>query len=490
MAVVSYSSKKLIPAPTVRIQKHFNKSPGGTPLSTTFGITVGGLILPFKGSPSSSGTFWDISGYPTDEVISSDNWFKSIIRKQVAIRELFSTDGLPFEIFPDDGSTGLTCYPIIDDINFPEGNWTAEAPYEISMTAPILLGFVGPSGEDNLPTFIQSAQESWTVELNEGQYENADRPQSFRVSHTVGAVGRRTYDAAGVETPAFVNAQNFVLPKLGYDPIFALGSGTINIPNSYTGRNQVRQNNLDEQEGSYSVTETWILTSGNYLEDFTVNSSVSADTGLTNVTIDGTITGLETRGSGYQLVETKFTAASGAWVAVSGQLFGRAQMYTGIDLNIQPLTLTVGKNPLNGVINYSCGFDNRASNIFADSISESITLNETFPSDVFATIPIPFREEGPILQPIYTVTESRRLLNIEVAFKQGTRETNTGGNLVNFINSSPSLDVNKKATILAIINAANPSNLAGVTQVFTSQNTENWDPTHKRYLRTIEWVYQ
>lgn len=490
MAVVCYDSNKLIPAPTVRIQKHFNKSPGGTPLGTTFSLAVGGLILPSKGSPSSSGTFWSISDYPPDEIISSDNWFKSIIRKQVAIRQLFSTDGLAFEIFPSDGSTGLTCYPIIDDINFPEGNWTAEAPYEIQMTAPILLGFVGPSGEDNLPTFIQSAQESWTVELNEGQYENTDRPQSFRVSHTVGAVGRLTYDAAGIQTPAFKNAQNFVLPKLGYDPTFALGSGTINVPSTYTGRNQVRQTNLDEMEGSYSVTESWILTSGNYLEDFTINSAVSADTGLTNVTVEGTVTGLETRDSNYQLTQTKYVAASGGWVAVSGQLFGRAQMYTGIDLNIQPLSLTVGKNPLNGVINYSCGFDNRASNIFPDSISESITLNETFPSDVFATIPIPFREQGPILQPIYTVTESRRLLNIEVAFKQATRESNTAGNLGNFINSSPSLDPIRKGTVLAIINAANPSNLAGVTQVFTSQNTENWDPTHKRYLRTIEWVYE
>ena len=67
--IVQYDGKALIPAPFVSISKEYNALDDGTPVGSTYSIVLHGTLLSFKGSPSSSGTFWESTDYPPDESI-------------------------------------------------------------------------------------------------------------------------------------------------------------------------------------------------------------------------------------------------------------------------------------------------------------------------------------------------------------------------------------------------------------------------------------
>jgi len=95
---VSWGNSLLIPAPLVGISKQYLTTGDGTKIGSTFNITVNGVICADRGSPTSSGTLLTDFSQSDIEVIDADSRLGSIIRKQEAIRDLFSVDGLSFEV--------------------------------------------------------------------------------------------------------------------------------------------------------------------------------------------------------------------------------------------------------------------------------------------------------------------------------------------------------------------------------------------------------
>ena len=65
-------------------------------------------------------------------------------------------------------------------------------------------------------------------------------------------------------------------------------------------------------------------------------------------------------------------------------------------------------------ITYSLEFNDRPYNYFTGVLSENISVNDTYPGDVFAVIPVMGRKTGPILQYIQGRTEYKRSINIEL----------------------------------------------------------------------------
>src|SRR3990167_679805 len=95
---IKYNSKKIIPAPFVNFSKTYNTAQDGTIVGSIFNFTLEGWLIPTKGSPTSSGTFWTDVGSPADETVATDDLMSSIIRKQEALRDLFSVEGKTFQV--------------------------------------------------------------------------------------------------------------------------------------------------------------------------------------------------------------------------------------------------------------------------------------------------------------------------------------------------------------------------------------------------------
>lgn len=494
MGRVLYDGKRLIPAPFVTIQKSYERAEDGTKLGSLFNIQLSNDIVAFKGSPDSDQTLWTAGGYPPDETVLGDARLAAIIRKQEAIRELFSEDGLLLEIQSNDGSQPMKCNPTVKDINFEQGSWFNVCRYTITLEANTVTVNGVEIGEDSFSEFISSATESWSFETDEDTPESVQLNRVYRLSHTLTAKGKLQYDETGALTKAaWQQARDWVLPRLGLDTNIVRSSGVHNLPSYYGGYNHVRSSQTDELGGSFSVTESWILASGNALEDFTVESSTNAEDGKTVVNIAGTIRGMETKNSNFQILTTKFANGDAKWSGVYPLLISRAQNYSGKSLNIVPLSTTVGKNPALGVITYNFSYDNRPSNTISDTISEVIGLSDNFDVDAIAVIPILGRTKGPLIQDLNSHRENSRTLNIELVFDPEVVNT---GNIVNrLVTNNPIVKEPYKTEIQTIVNAVNPvsagllNNVGDAATIRKVVNqTADWDGS--RFALNITWVWE
>jgi hypothetical protein len=472
---IYYDSKKIIPAPKVSVRKVNQKAANGETIGTVYSITVTGKFLSDKGSPTSSGTFWNSAGYPPDETISSDSQMTALINKMASVRGLFATEGRVFEIVPWDGAPSTTCNPRVIDIDTPSSDpisWYNVADYVVNLECDSLYGPLFPDGEDNLLYKVSEVEETWQFELVE-QPQNLEFQSMYRLSHTAGATGKRFYLPDGtLEKEPWEQAKDWVLARVGFDVDKIESSGFMNTQGTYYGFNHIRSENTDKFGGKYSISENWLVAQDGAIEDFSVETVNSIEDGLVRVNIQGTVTGIESRDSDYQITKTKWESASGYFDGVVSNLLSRAQSYSNVTLNIEPTDRTIGRNPVTGVITYNYSYNDRPSNCIAGAKSEIITVTDDLPTDVFAIIPILARAEGPLLQDINTITESRRTINIECIMPKSNGCTPGDWN-------SGKPDVN------ALISGVIPT----ASSVFVSQNQEVWVPKRGAYNRTVQWTY-
>jgi len=466
MSVVSYNSKKLIPAPFVAISKEYSNATEGYRVGSVFRFTVIGKIVAHKGSPTSLGAFHTTSGYPADETIPDESKLKSIIRKQEAIRELFRDEGRSFEIQSADGSAPIKCNPRIISITFPEGNWYNTCDYTIELEADVIHGPL--STEEDFPVeiddldlaqYIKSASENWTIE------ENRDNDViTYVVTHNISAVGKRHYDSTGTMTQRpWEWARDFVATKISntnpHSLITNLLMGNIS---GHTAYSQSTSENIDQIAGSYSYTRVYTYSDQNYTENFTVTTDTSETRRIT-VTVSGEIRGLGDTQS------ARFTNATNAFSEPT--IYSRALTYSGATLHVEPLTKSVGKSPSSGIVSYNYSFNDRPSSFIAGAISESISLSRDLPGDVFASIFVLGRTAGPVLQNLSTKTARRQSVNIEALMPVSTT--------LNF-SSSPS------AAAIAVANSLRP--VASI--IFEETPVESWNALTGNYSYSISWTYE
>lgn len=483
MARIIYASKLIQPVQTISISKRYDTTPAGDIIGKVFTIQVNGTLVSYKGSPNSSGGFWTSSGSPSDESLTEEEKFASILRKQEAMRTLFSAHGQQFEIAPLDGSQSMRCNPRIISLEFQEGLWVDTCPWTLVLETDELY----PLQEDEFDSYILSAEESWNIETSDP--EDEVKPRTYILTHNLNAVGKLFYDDTGTSSPAWEQARNWVLPRLGFDSTIALSSGVNNLPSYYGGYNHVRTENVDKTNGSFSVNETWVLASGTALEDFTIQTRSDLSDGRQHVTIDGTITGLEQRDNNLGLVKSKWENALSKFNVVESLLLNRAQTYSGFNLNSIPVSKTTGRNPVTGSISYSYEYDTRLNNFITDTISESVSITNSFDADIFAVIPILGRAVGSLVQLLDTKHPVERTISIELVFDYDYIPS--GASMTERLNTyNPRFHEPQKTEIQTLINAMKPAgnmlnNLGNLCtdQVVQSQQ-ETWNPHEKR------WSYQ
>jgi hypothetical protein len=494
---VLYRGERIVPAPLVAISKNNIRTGNDEKVGTGFILTLTGTLLPHKGTPYTDGSsFTDPTADPSDQTVTRRP--SGLMSKMAALRDLFAEDGKLFHIYPCDLSDEeIACYPIVQSVDFNDGTWTSDIDYQIVLTCPIVSGTLNgttfsvfPSGEDaSLYPYIKDSSESWSIETAEPESDVKIRQHTFRVTHNLSAVGQRVFFASGsnhlhgvINREPWEWAKSWCESKLITNPVYPVmtsgaSSGILNYPSGYLNAyNHLRTYTIDKGAGAYAVNDTWILSSGNAFEDFSITVQQSADDGLTAVSVEGNIQGLESinyLANNNNVVVSKWEAASGLFNTVSGNIYNRANVYNG-SLHTTPLNSTIGRNPVAGTINYNFTFNDRPSNCIASNviISELIEIEVTNPTDIFSNIAIVGRSAGALLQDMNTSTAAGRLLNIEVVYKPSGCLYGPPVNIIEGINSY----------------IAAYSGSIGTSQIFRYTDTENSSIKTGRYRRTIGWT--
>lgn len=485
---VSYNSKYIIPAPFLNLQKNYTRTEDMGKVNPLYKLVLTGKMLPCKGSPSASGSWWTTTGYPPDD--GTTDSFNSLLNKQEAMRHLFADDGRLFEV-KSDSTALISCYPTIDNVQFTEGHWYTYIDYSIEMTATRISGLLANEHDlknNDYGQHLASVRETWNLEQTD-EHEGIELAPIYNLTHNIGAVGYTTYTGSGILHRGWEEAKEWVGPRLGLDYTKLTGTSGIGLPSYYSGFNYKRSEETDEVGGAYNVVETWTITSGNVIEEFAVNIRVPSDSYIVSVTAEGSIRGLETSGNYSSTNNRKWDNASYKYGQLDNgglvtTIYDRAQTYSGYSsLNPTPLSKTIAKNPVAGVINYTYEYDTRPTNYVSGAIYESINIQDTYTADVFGSIMVPGRANGPVLQDMGTVTSPKKAINIDVImpYYSGASLANAAGFTALFA-ASPVTQVDE------IVVAFNTYLTGAYDQVFVDNSTDSWDIKTGHYQRNVSWT--
>ena len=280
------------------------------------------------------------------------------------------------------------------------------------------------------------------------------------------------------------------MSKIGFDASIITSSGVHNLPSYYVGLNHVRSENIDQQGGNYSVTENWVLASGYATENFSLNVSDELESPYKTVSLEGTVTGYEERNNNMQTVSSKWDNALTKYNSISNLAFIRAQQFSGLSLNIIPTTERVGRNPIQGVIDYNFEYDTRPMTLIEGVKSESINVGDNIGGELFASVFVLGRAAGPVLQDLSTKPANTRTLSIEIVVEPSGYTDRTVATIKNLLlNQKPSQIEPYKTSIQNVIDAVNPNN-NGFSTVFQEQPQENWEFREGRYSYNTTWTYE
>jgi hypothetical protein len=371
---------------------------------------------------------------------------------------------------------------------------------------------------------IEDFTENWSIEPEDGNGNTVDPLtgeniiRTYRLTRNASATGRTIFDENGKRYEAWQQAKSFIAKKLlrpdttninGYgtypkvtlDTLFA--SGFLNLASSaYGGYNHSRTENIDKTAGSYNLTDTWLLSSGTAYENYDMSLSSSIENGLYKVGINGNIKGLSSipssgsifGGNAGSSLNSSYANAINKYRQVSNNgnygatswIYKRAQNALGITLNPIPLSVSIGSNEFTGEITYSVEFDTRPTNLISGVLSEQISIQDTYPGDVFAVIPVIGRPTGPILQYIGGRTEYQRSVGIDIIVGSGYGGTARQQTLL----SKPILIEPMRSSINNLISQLSPAREPGIRKYFLSPPSESWDPKERRYTLNLTWTYE
>jgi hypothetical protein len=484
----------------------------------------------------------EIDNRPERQYVPYESALDAMFFKQKVLRELFNRDGQRLEIIPINmDEATVVCYPRFVSISFEDGIYTDYCKYTINLEADVLLnkdeeidldGSLVDNTDNYFTTslteeemfalkgrFIQSYSDDWSLDSN-SDYVDSNSARSYTITRTISATGKDHYGPTDLNTdgiknpnkiPAWQQARDFVQFRLNNGPVESgypnfrgvIGSGLLNLVNSYRGFNRVVNEKVNPTDGSYSVTETWLLSSGIAYESYNSSVNVSIDNpfvsvsmtgkvkGLNAVPVSGTVFGgnLPSSGNVYQNALDKYYQISNSGkFGVGSDIFKRADSLIGPQLNAQPKSIAVSYNEIIGEIDYSVEFDNRPVNILSGVLSEDISISDTYPGDVFATITIPGRTRGPILQPIGTRTEYKRDLSIN--FNVDYTDIPYGSGRTSLLLQKPSIVEPIRTQLINLIREFSPEKETGIVKYYISAPVENWTPKNGAYSLQLSWTYE
>ena len=392
--------------------------------------------------------------------------------------------------------------------------------------------------------FVEDFTDEWSIEADDSLGETSDTdpfsyiPKTYIITRNTSAVGRTIYDG-NQKYEAWENAKNFLIKSLlGTDgnlpsqyPDYAntgsdleggtanFGDVVLNLSTSYGGYNHSRTENINKSTGSVQITDRWVLLQTGAYENYDVSIESSNSDPFTTFNINGSIkgaTGLSAQSTFYggTIVETSPTPAANAiskYKTVSNDglfdinsfIYKRVSAITNLAVNPQPLSISVSRNDFTGEITYSVSYNNRPLNIISEALNEQISVQDTYPGDLYSIIPVIGRPTGPVLQYIGGRTEYRRSININLQFDYTDIDRYTPATLteqnkaqellntrVSLLMSKPTLIEPIRSQINNLVRSLSPLNEPNIRKCFVDAPNESWEPRTGSYSLSISWVYE
>ena len=457
--------------------------------------------------------------------------------------------------------TGIICHAFVDEVSFDsDGNWVNPNAYTISLRAFNFDGgelFGNGTEGQGSGYFVSSLTES--VDISEDSqrvinyqihdpsashlekfYKHEDNRKVYSINRTISAVGQPVYGSDGSYRDGLAPWQQASGAVYSYisDPKNALDRTKNLSPSHQFGSgwyfgNSVLSESINQEDGTYNISESVLAYSHSGTHyDAIETVSVNVDMGeneLMTVSVQGNIQGINSNSSffensGYNTNEynnalnyfhdhgsgQKFANHPYYW-AKHG-LIGGNEANQSAWLHPNPLSFSVARDPLAGAIGYSYSYDTRPPHLITNSVSESISVSDTYPGEIFSATPVIGRSQ-PVLQYFGSRSEYKRSLTINITMgntgsynselwqydhatpnsqgviPQGDIQSHLRNTL---INEKPS--INNSTELTQIFNAVNPVNDPNFTvrtgKCFHNAPTENWDARTRNYTYSIEWTYE
>lgn len=201
-------------------------------------------------------------------------------RKSDQMKSALSEDRGNLLIVDSSGYPVLSIYPRVASIDFPDSQIVVKRDYQIVFE-------VEDDFEDGAR--VSDFSESWSFDYQEDD--------TIAASHSLSAVGIPNLPAG---TGAIENAKYFVLQRA--NQLDSSQSSFLKSPfhqsivslSNLAAYNHFRNETIDETAGSYDIEETWVLASGAFKDDRTVETSYelnSLNQLVPTVSINGTVEG-------------------------------------------------------------------------------------------------------------------------------------------------------------------------------------------------------
>tara|TARA_Y100001937_G_scaffold128839_1_gene208762 strand:- start:3084 stop:4937 length:1854 start_codon:yes stop_codon:yes gene_type:complete len=493
----------------------------------------------------------------------------------------------------------ISGYPRITSIDFPSNQYVQTLPFSITLELDEVIGVAdetsrgetvygsedfknsddvkvhesgqffnepGTAVSDGKPIYLSAADENWQIDFagnRKGEMipqsnpstcdaasHNIDHRQTqvYNITHTITATGKNAYDGNGLIRKPWENAKLWVDGKVGlptendnytknFEDIFGFGTGPSGDYDNYKLYNHVRSKNADYSNGTYNVTENWVMaktdseTNHNVFDDCNVDLSYDRNTGLATVNVAGTITGLETRKSctigerddaDYDNVtESAFAAAKAYFEDVYEDSTGGpgestfsiyeyakkcfSEQYIssayedslGTSLKKEHISKTVSQNVSNGSISYSFVFNNRPQFI-SGSKTETYSAQDKKAVSKYATLEVPGRVSGPILQNMNTKELASVTVTVDILMpnqRAVPKPTSwngddvTNGIILQRPLATESIAKGARRITLPTDHPCHPDNQNN-TLIIVSDQQETFDSTSGKYNLSTTYTYQ
>lgn len=462
---VIFDGQSLIPAPLVAISKQLVRDSRGLFTGNQYTFTLTGTIVNVDTAVDSPGA-------------SGASAMRGVLLGKQYIRNVFDVDVGLLEISDPSTTTDqiqTRARPI--SIDFQDGVWVNRCNYVVTLSSNQIVGSTDILSE------LESISEDWNA------VENQDA--TYSVSHNIAAKGLLVVTSGGsFNTPLsaarqWVNSRSYAISNLGILSEVVSGSGVMNLSNllnpltaSSGYWNRQSSETVNPIEYSWSLTENFIYSSGNFQEDYSI--SLNGDTDLNNrltFTINGSVIG---NAGNIRDYSTRFSNAQSAFNSyVSANIYTRTSSFVpnGYTLNPQPISKQISYERNPGAVTYNYTYIAVSGvPMVSGAIEESIDIADNGPADIFASIPVPGRSIGPVIQYMSTYTLPERSVSINA-----TIPSNLPVNINNLRNRYLA-----KPNTNTIIDALKPE--AGY--YYITQDSEAWNPIKGNYSRTISWVIQ
>jgi hypothetical protein len=248
----------------------------------------------------------------------------------------------------------------------------------------------------------------------------------------------------------------------------------------YGSYNHIRQISHNMAEGSYAVTDTWLLSQENVSATHEIEFSYDAapQSDASSISVSATIQGLATK-TALDQDDNKYNGALASFHTMKGLLFAAANNVYKDSGGVGTLrdvkaSESISHNKVGGSINYNVSYNDLEIKYSPaeDVISETIGVNYNNDDNsiqIIALQPILERELGPVIQDMRTTKEKTVGVTVDLVMASNKRSV--------------------KPSAMSMAEAYKPIKSAGGHGPYLTNKTESYNPKTGAYSLTLDWTY-